>query len=91
MNLIVSIHVPSILTFGTLLVICLVKFSVNFLSIKVTDEEAASLKARIGIRMNPIYPQIARLLTHNDLTAEMVDLAIAKLQYVVKEFGQTEE
>ena len=46
------------------------------------------LDRRVGVKMVPIFTQTARLLTHNDLTQEMVELAIEKLQYVIKEFNR---
>ena len=53
----------------------------------MSEEEASVLDCSVGVRMGAIYPQIARIVTHNDLTPEMIELAIAKLQYIIKKFG----
>ena len=54
---------------------------------QVTEDEVSTLGSRIGVKMGAIYPQIARIVTHNDLTQEMVSRAITKLQFVIKEFS----
>ncbi|XP_053391697.1 uncharacterized protein LOC128554429 isoform X2 [Mercenaria mercenaria] len=52
---------------------------------EVTDKEREELGESIAVRGVAIYPHITRIVTHNDLNSDMIDKAIKKLKYIVKE------
>ncbi|KAL4240826.1 putative low-specificity L-threonine aldolase 1 [Mactra antiquata] len=55
---------------------------------QVTDEEEKELGMSIGVRSVPIFPNVTRIVTHNDLDVEMVDVATKKIVYVIKEYEE---
>lgn len=55
---------------------------------QVTDKEKDELGESIVVKSVAIYPMTTRVVTHNDLDSDHIALAIKKICYVVREYGQ---
>lgn len=54
--------------------------------LKVTEEEEQCLGESITVVALASYPHIAKIVTHNDVDSDMIQLAIKKLKYVIREY-----
>jgi len=52
------------------------------------DERQAFGEDAVRVRSVAIYPMVTRVVTHNDITDEMVAMTIRKIQYVFHELAR---